>query len=299
MSIFGSLFKKEKGLILSGSMCGGYRTRNEKVHPVTGIDGEPSLFSYWFGNESGNMCRYHTIGCKLGAGHSLKIDILMFTGYRTYTRTVDLSQEQWKKLTEFAFALAGFNGWCVEVNGLPICGDANCSIEFTSGEKVRFSFNGGHAPAGWSEVHAEFSEWLMEISEYDESKCEKLPPYVSPYLGEHRFTAASDGKLEEYIVLIKKIGFDENCEFTAKGDLGNVHIRCKATKVTGSRLGEYYVSMIDYFDDSPQKRPFKPGHLLAIMDYKNEKMIIKPTVQISFGKDIPFERIEYIPLKND
>ena len=254
--------------------CGGYRSNQHETKPIDNVQGTlTSLYCtfhdmMWYGEPS--FVRYDIkLDDKTFAG-----TIAREQGYDSYKFDIPNDAKTTEELTKALkqSGLLKFNTWNVYVNGLPPTTDFYISAQFSSGEKMFMEFNGGHCPSGFMDAVKVFNEAVRKAADYSPDKCPPTKPYVSPYLGEHRFIYQKDGRRQEFKFAVENsAGHGDNAEVLSTGDFGMLHARCSARNVTG----RYFFSILSYYDDSQITTP-KPNSLAGILSTAGGKIYLEP-----------------------
>ena len=251
--------------------CGGYRCSNNACASMEDEKASIDKISFSFYEE--------------GKSYSIKMDLESFATSMNSDSQFYLSQKFTASITSELRAnvekyvresgLLKFNGWCVEVNGLPMTVDANISIHFDNGKSFFMSFNGCNAPAGFIEAAHKFIDSIIPICGYDPEKKEKIPPYVNPFAGTHKFVyEGRDGKKQTFVYTLIE-GRINTVELKTFGDYySSQHVKCVGHKIYGGQE-RYDFKIEDYYDDSELK-PSQKNNGAATVYRKNKELFFVP-----------------------
>ena len=264
--------------------CGGKRYDERKMKPLTDVSGTITQLSLFFYNYQCNTDST-VLSCNLNVADSkLSAELSVDREHSAYKFDTDFTAEIADNIKQQLrqSGLLAMNGWCVETNGLPLTEDCSLSITFSSGKRYHMSFNGGAYPPGFKEASKQFLAYIERLTDYAPSKCELIPPYVSPFVGTHVFVYKRDGKTQRFTVTVKNTSGTDNVELVSEGDFENEHIRANGSKVYGARE-QYFLQISGYYSDSPEQNS-TPNSLAAILYRKSGKMYLEP---LQMGKKLP------------
>lgn len=259
------------GRIMEPPQCGGYRNTARVCSSMEDEKASIKELSFFFYDEGKS---YH-IDMNLEefkTSMNENADLFLSQDYSA-SATRELRADIEKYVRESG--LLKFNDWCVEVNGLPMTGDANISILFENGKRFYMSFNGCHAPDGFYEAANRFIGSIVPICGYAPEKSKKIPPYVDPFAGTHKFIYESqDGKKQTFIYTMTN-GKVNSVELKTFGDYySSQHVKCSGHKIYGGQE-RYNLTLEGYYDDSVLM-PSKKGNIAAIVYRRNEKLFFVP-----------------------
>ncbi len=253
------------------TMCGGYRCSNETCSSMEDEKSSIKELSFSFYDE--------------GPSYGINMNQEVFKTSMNKNSNFYLSQNFSASVTSELKAniekyvresgLLKFNGWCVEINGLPMTRDAHIRIVFDNGKSFYMSFNGCRAPAGFYEAAKKFIDNIIPICGYDPEKSEKIPPYVNPFAGTHKFVYESkDGKKQTFIYTMT-CGRTDMVELKTFGDFySSQHVKCVGHKIYGGKE-KYSFTIESYYDDSELK-PSKKGNGAAEIYRRDKKLFLVP-----------------------
>ncbi len=150
------------GWIRKSPERGGYSSKNERSKPLGNVSGElvSLLFDYYNASLSG------MVGTKVRLTDGKVTFVLKPTMY-SEKETIELNATpELRRALDSLVKESGmmeYNKWSVHVNGLPPTHDCHMSADFSTGEHLSFSFNGGNCPIGFSSVAEAFVRGLEEI----------------------------------------------------------------------------------------------------------------------------------------
>lgn len=259
------------GEMFEPTPCGGYRCSNESCSSMEDEKASIKELTFSFYDE--------------GPSYKIVMDQESFKTSMNKDSNFYLSQNYSASITSELrgiiekymreSGLLKFNGWRVEINGLPMTRDAYIRITFENGKNFYMSFNGCRAPSGFYEAAQKFIDKIIPICGYDPEKCEKTPPYVNPFAGTHKFVyEGKDGKKQTFIYTMT-CGRTDTVELKTFGDYySSQHVKCVGHKIHGGKE-KYSFTIESYYDDSELK-PSKKGNGAAEIYRKNEQLFLVP-----------------------